>query len=655
MKSSNQKLIPIVDIIKDRKFNDFSDDLWQFVTRTGSQPFSIDLSPSYRNISSYSIFWLKTNIRLDFDSLSDGRLLANEHEIKKFLITYLKIIEFSESQHLGIRFAKWNQIEIERLVEFLLYSKSKSSSITKRANGSRLVSKKVFEIYVSAINNIYYKSVRGLIDGFSTHLHPSRSLSIAKDVIDNNGDDYGSWISGGTWGRVPVELSMLLLHHCLTVIRSKRTVILRTMYTAGRNGPQSIYPPAVITRITPELTFRAINRRLKNDLERHPHSTAHLKYPELLHAADTQLCAFESQADNLKCWPFQTQASYVDQLKEVYTACFIIFLTVTGARWSELRQLKSDSIYKNDQGNYKFISPIEKTNFGIETVRDITGLAAEATDVLLDLSKSDKGLVGQCLFECEMLFSKKNLEPRYWSLTDIHGTTVDALNVFFKNFLGVYQEFNGLHTHITPHQFRHSFAEFALRRFDGNVFMALRNHFRHSFGSYMTHRYTDRKIIEKDEPVNLDREYIGELIMRYVDNNEMFHGPVGKFIRDQVDELKIRSIDDAQELIDQFDDSLEAHEYGFCIIRSETRTLSKCWNPKTGLPEVKNANFQLCSGCANRLSLDNQKEDIERLGFSSKGHLDYFDEIGVVLNDQYRSELNSVIKNATSILSEWEK
>src|SRR5690606_14175018 len=63
------------------------------------------------------------------------------------------------------------------------------------------------------------------------------------------------------------------------------------------------------------------------------------------------------------------------------------------------------------------------------------------------------------------------------------------LNPFLADDLKI-KEFN-------IHSVRHAWAEFALRRFDGDAVPELvRLHFRHHFGSYMTRRYLHGKVFE---------------------------------------------------------------------------------------------------------------------------------------------------------------
>ena len=130
---------------------------------------------------------------------------------------------------------------------------------------------------------------------------------------------------------------------------------------------------------------------------------------------------------------------------------------------------------------------------------------------------------------------------------------------------------------------------------------------------------------------------------------------MSKFIRQRIKEIDIASPQDVQDLIDEFEDDLVVHEYGICLIRHKTKALSKCWNPKTATPETTNSNFRLCSGCANRLTLDCQKETIERLGFSAQGHLDFFEKSGIPMNPSYKAAILGTIKNAASALNDWKK
>jgi len=655
MIGASQQIISTIDLTKSRKHNHLSEDKWVFVSRKDDQVFYFDFCPEKLGLHPKSVFWLKLAIRHEFKSLSDGSILLNESELSKFLIFNQKLLTYAEQHHPDMRLNEWAQWDIDKFIMALLFSKSDSATRTIKAAGSKLISKKVFDRYLLEIDRNHKRFTKGMMDGFQFPVHRNRVFSDAQKLILETNDDYADWLDGGTWGRVPLEVAMLLLQHCISIIRSPETILLLTMYEVSRECENAPYPASMANVLSDHLSFRVKNGAFKHELQPHFRINIHINHPKLLSALDMKLKEFSSEGVELKDWPFLSQGEYVSHFKRVYTASFVIFLTITGARWSELIQLSANSIVKEPDGKYVFISGIEKTNHGIETVRDITGLAAEATDILLAMSTSDKVKGGDSLFTGQMVFSNKEFEPRTWSLVGSHTTTKNNLNSLFSEFLSAYPLFEEIHSNISPHQFRHSFAEFALRRFDGNVIAAIRDHFRHSIGSYMTRRYTDRKVIEKDFPVNLNREYIGEIIMRYIEDKEVLHGPVGKFIRQRINEIDIASPQDVQDLIDEFEDDLVVHEYGICLIRHKTKALSKCWNPKTATPETTNSNFRLCSGCANRLTLDCQKENIERLGFSAQGHLDFFEKSGIPMNPSYKAAILGTIKNAASALNDWKK
>ncbi len=655
MISSTDQIIPTVDLTKNRKHNSLSDDHWVFVSRKDNEVFYFDFSAEKLGLHPKSVFWLKLATRHEFQSLSDGPLFLNESELRKFIIFNQKLLTYAEKHHPNKRLDQWSQLEVDNYIMALLFSKSDSSTRTIKAAGSRLISKKVFERYLLEIDRNHRRFTKGIMDGFQFPVHRNRVFSSAQKIILETNDDYADWLDGGTWGRVPLEVAMLLLQHCISIIRSPETSLLLTMYETSRECEKTPYPVSIANVLSDHMSFRIKNGAFKHEVQSHHRTNIHIQHPNLLSALETKLNDLSSEGIELKDWPFLSQGEYVSHFKRVYVASFIIFLTITGARWSELIQLSTDSITKNPDGKYTFVSGINKTNHGIETIRDITGLAAEATDILIAMSTSNKVKNGDNLFTGQMLFSDKELNPRTWSLVGSHTTTTNNLNSVFSEFLSAYPLFEEIHSSISPHQFRHSFAEFALRRFDGNVIAAIRDHFRHSIGSYMTRRYTERKVIEKDLPVNLNREYIGELIMRYIEDKEVLHGPVGRFIRQRIGEIDIVSPQDVKDLIDEFEDNLVVHEYGICLIRHRTKALSKCWNPKTSTPETSNSNFRLCSGCANRLTLGCQKENIERLGYSAQGHLDFFEKSGIPMNSSYRNAILATIKNAASALEDWRK
>mgnify|MGYP001433065260 CR=1 FL=1 len=90
----------------------------------------------------------------------------------------------------------------------------------------------------------------------------------------------------------------------------------------------------------------------------------------------------------------------------------------------------------------------------------------------------------------------------------------------------------------SPHMFRHSWAGFALRRFDGDVLEKVRHHFRHHFGSYYTRHYVSGRLTAVQQR-SLEREYLNEIFNKIATSDSGgFVGPIAvelkKIISDKV-------------------------------------------------------------------------------------------------------------------------
>jgi len=279
-----------------------------------------------------------------------------------------------------------------------------------------------------------------------------------------------------------------------------------------------------------------------------------------------------------------------------------------------------------------------KTNNSIKTVRHIAGLAAEAYDAMHQLKLrevDDDNMFQQPTFQ----WSTPSNEQIY-----THGnyqTISIRLKEFAEHIAKKYgEEFD---YSVSPHKFRHTFAEFALRRFDGDVIEAIRQHYRHAYGSFMTGRYARRKIKEALADANdaklLDellksnspivQEYFKELIERAV-NGEELYGQTGRWIMSRVEGIDVLDPETANEIIKEFDGTIETHEYGICMIRKESKMQAKCFDRDTGTANTSEASFSLCGSCANFCATPSNIEAIYRIGQRSSEHIEQFEKLGLI-------------------------
>jgi hypothetical protein len=316
----------------------------------------------------------------------------------------------------------------------------------------------------------------------------------------------------------------------------------------------------------------------------------------------------------------------------------VIFLTLTGIRISELASICAEDYEQKNDGTWVFKSSLIKTNMGLMEVRSMSGLVAEAADILCKISYvTKKGRTDSKrlpLFGVYFLAWDLNTDNdiRDVARGEKESSLRGHLNGYYKKFIDKYgQAFEDMCPSVHPHRFRHSWAEFALRRFEGDVFEAIRVHFRHSYNSQFTHRYTDGKLSEEIKS-DIERKYLRELIERMAgdDKDDEFVGATALYIKRFVNSDEFKCLEPSEvdgyidDLCDEFE-SLIAHEYGFCLVRKETRNQAKCLDKTTGIPILENGSFELCSGCINSLhSCKSNKESITRIATSHQNMIASF-------------------------------
>lgn len=489
---------------------------------------------------------------------------------------------------------------------------------------------------------------RAIEDGPIAMPSPSHCYSLARSVLEKSGKDYAEWVCGSKLDGLPMSLLMVLLSEAISIIHSDLTKYLLAFFQYQKDIISQEFPLANGYRknrgvyFTPEKVNR-IHRFFLSDL------TA--KYPKKvdhMYVVLPEYCARECKVDSVNelpfnKWPFETVKDMFRHIQRVYAAGFIIFSCVTGARRDELEKLRVSDLLREKDGSYSFKSDINKTNHGIPTIRSITGLAADVVKVLERLSLEDKTNTDLPLFWAPQGLSLQLYgQPFQFACgTNLAGeqNARHMLRRYItKDFLS---EFPGLSSElefikVTPHRFRHAFAEFALRRFDGNVPDLIRRHFRHHHGSFMTTTYTSGKLYvsETYSPEKMALNYLSELGLNWLDNKEQLYGPIGMLIKQKLKAWNFLAPDELEKELaawcaEEFTGEFKPMEYGFCVVRHKTVKQANCRDQVTGVPVFENSSLCTCTGCVHSLSIGSQREDIIRIGQSVKEQLSSYKKLGI--------------------------
>lgn len=306
-----------------------------------------------------------------------------------------------------------------------------------------------------------------------------------------------------------------------------------------------------------------------------------------------------------------SHASVVSYVKnELRYATLTVLLTLTGARsWSEISQMTFDDFTSSERSSDGIIfkTQIKKTNHGIQKDRVMHNLAMEAIIRLQSCrNTSNKDIF---LFSNDFL-SLRNHKSAVNTAPLGPGALSQGLRKYYAKFANTQPLLTEKHPKIKAHQFRHTWAEFALRMFEGNVSEEIRRHFAHSYGSFMQETYTSDKL-KDDIADDLIRSYLKEVLSRIVDEAllKSINSEYLSDIQGSAAELVIKASDGVvttpekvHEFVEQLSDNyvhIRAHEYGYCLSRRDHEKHANCYDKESGSTDYNGACFKVCINCIN--------------------------------------------------------
>ncbi|TWX67153.1 site-specific integrase [Colwellia demingiae] len=489
--------------------------------------------------------------------------------------------------------------------------------------------------------------LKGMIyDGINVTLPKTFLMSTVEPILKDHGIVPHEWREGNGWDSLPIVNAMLNLGHAIEVIRSEETK-LAVAFFKHQQSVNSISHLQLFNNgffeefcASPFITPNGRKRKV-----------GVVKAYTALKKLFESILGYEVVG-----MPFNYE-ELVQTIRRIYGAALTIFLSLTGIRISEVSSIYADDYKQESDGVWVFKSDLVKTNYGLTEVRTMSGLVAEAANIMVEVSytqkvRRDDGIrpplfaqMHQSRFKTTKKFTCASENTLRSILSNHYSLSIEKYGSQFANVCN----------HLHPHMLRHSFAEFAIRRFDGNVLEAIRQHFRHAYGSKFTKRYTDNKLTEEVSE-EIERDYIDELVKRmaFDDIDDAFVGHLALFIKRKVKDVAVIEPSEVEELLKEVSESIESievHEYGICIVIKETKGLSKCLDKETQSPNIENGCFKLCSGCLHNVSSKNSnKEEITRIVIS---HQEFLKEFPI--KTRAHSVSKEVVKNGTKILDEWEQ
>lgn len=590
------------------------------------------------------------SVKLDLLSQSlhsDGHILAKASTFKEKIGKY-KIIK-SGMQRAGLRsFKQIDDNTIKTLCIELIKFECDPQAFRTHGDKNRVRAHSSYMATLTVLGNMSVNSVlHGLVDYPSIQVIPSECIPLVEDVVSEH-TDFKTWLEGGTHGTLPLEIAIVILSEALEYFESpdlKRILAIveaTSQYTIKTNSSFISVRQTLTSFITgnygrDDQGVYVLAKR-KNTLYKRRPASGTLD----LAAIYFDLCD-EFEID----YKFEKSLKSVEELglrvKHAFYRVSASLSVLTGVRWSELSSLRNDAFeFSNERGKFK--SKIRKTQNNSETYRPVTIHAEPIAWIANGLSKQSalhgENSVSPWLLKGALPWVKQEVAINAISWSDTGKNT--SMGGFYRELLSdLISDYDPDEHAISTHRLRHTWAELAIRRFDGNVPEAIRNYFRHWYGSFMTMEYIRGKI--KADLPEINREYMREILHRIAQNEEEFFGPAAKYMLSLVKDVEVLDPETVNEILDEFD-VIKVHEHSYCMMPKKFKTQAKCWDKETQTPNYDEARWDNCGGCSGRCTLGNtgsaHKDAILRIGMTAQEMITTNESLGLSsLNAFWKKQL----------------
>lgn len=647
--------------------NKLTDDVFYLTDNVSGEVKYLDVA--FPDANKYWRIWgkqLMIKVCGGYVSPNTQALSARFSTVFQQLTKIKKLTAWATKHHPDRPLTQWGEHECSSFVNALAFNEIEVTGKPERFKVKELLAFQTINMELTLLKTTgkYYR--KGLLnDGLLIHLPKDFIQTVLKQQVIDMGVDYVEWLKGGSFASIPLEISMLLLSEAIEILRRPSTHLLQAYFRAQR-GEFKLSPSDV-----------AFNRRNGKDpkLKQYINGEVLSKYqganPNLNNTIKQFANNVEGEYAKLQGLDKPLPLSDIFTLKgskhvnelcsEVYKACMIVFLCLTGIRIHELSNIDADDYDIKADGTWMFRTNINKTHLGLSEIRSMSGLVAEAAMILNDLSYVTKrGLPDE---DSIPLFAQYFKAAHFNAPSGIKSNMLglstdymrDQIQMFYETLIIKHGEhLRQICEKIIPHGFRHCFAELAIRRFDGDVLEAIRQHFRHRVGSSFTSSYTNNKGFD-DIRQGAERRYIKELLYRMVGEDAGdFTGAMALHVRREVSKMAFRTPDELDEFINDLSnafDSLTPHEFGFCLVLTETKHLSKCLDKKTGVPNLLDGCFELCSGCHH--SFRSKKSNYDSVLRNVLSHEDFLERFPLK-NSQHFKVSEQVVERGNKILDAME-
>lgn len=539
---------------------------------------------------------------------SSNRIMVTRHNTAKEELNTIKLLcEHWAQIHSNKPLWNWSRGDLSEFIRSGMVSPSDRKKLYSRKRLTQIC--KILSMTRSGYTQGY------LPDGIQFSITDSFRRAIMDPLLEERGLSYEEWSKDGSYGSVPLTIASLLIADAITLIESEEAKAAAIFFSVWRRS-----------NVHPSNCFWKQSGSKLDRLERY------FKYVGTNKLTDVDSDFGESFLKNglghLQKLPWKSVGQLSLFCKDLMQACLTILLLLSGFRISEIISLRFSDYYKfNDE--WYFVSSVPKTHEGMRVPRVLHDLTAKAAQCLEDISYIDPRKYSIGFFHRGFMEGAANaaLNGKFASeewARNIKGFSIKTVypwfNLFYKKYiLKKHPDCQAVCKKVSPHQCRHTWAEFSLRRIDGNVEERIREHFLHSKHSRMTRKYTQHKLKESVQYF-LENEYLYEVVKRISCQkiDDRFVGPAARRILKLVGDVKTLTPDEFNSEIESCAAQIgrfAAFEWGFCAFFHGSEGSAQCLDPVTFLPNIDGCSGpNICIKCPNGLNNDIQAKHLVRTG-----------------------------------------
>lgn len=546
-----------------------------------------------------------------------NRIVVSSLSSARQELAYLRdICEYWETHFPDRPLRSLSRLELQLMVRSLMVKRENNES------GDQILGSSTLTMLCKLLERTYLFSHSGkLVDGVVHRMTMPFKKSTMAPLLGSE-VDFATWHKGGSYGSIPMTCASLMLAEAITLIESDEAAIAVAFFTQWREFKGNVQ------HWFGKRDKLALFRRL-NSPGYAPGGWEKIWAPSAEALGTAVDAVTRSRFETL---PWNSPGQLAEFCTELTTAALVVIALLSGFRLGEIGGMSINDYEQRPDGSWWFTSENTKTESGFAHPRSLHGLAAEAANLMKKLTPVDTDQIN-----LPLLHRSYTLEGYQIALGWLKGGTVEewlvdvgysvhTLRAWFKRFykekvVNKYPEAAKLLDDATPHQARHTFAEFALRRFDGNVLEKIREHFRHAQGSSHTQAYARGKLSESVRQ-SMERDYAKEVIGRISAGRleDRFYGPAAKRIEKEMAAISVLTGEEFDEYVNTLAESIvrfTAFEWGYCVLRFGEQHLAKCHDPKTGMPNVdQRSSPGVCIGCPHGMNNPLQGEELKRIGIA---------------------------------------